>query len=57
MGTQMDDVQIIDVNEDGEEEVAPVVHRSSLGNQDLGFMRQTGVYPTVKHRDGPTHTA
>ena len=53
----MDDVQIIDVNEDGEEEVAPVVHRSSLGNQDLGFMRQTGVYLTVKYRDGPTHTA
>ncbi|CAL8364018.1 selenoprotein S [Gadus morhua] len=41
MGTQMDDVQIIDVNEDGEEEEAPVMHRSSLGNQDLGFIRQT----------------
>ncbi|CAL8246575.1 unnamed protein product [Lota lota] len=35
----MDDVQIIDVNEDGEE--MPVVHKSSLENQDLGFMRQT----------------
>jgi len=45
----MDDVEIIDVNEDGEEMPAVVARRAvehrELENQDLGFLRRAGTSP------------
>ncbi|KAG7278131.1 hypothetical protein CRUP_019441 [Coryphaenoides rupestris] len=44
----MDDVEIIDVNEDGEEVpavVRRVLEHRELENQDLGFLRQADYNP------------